>query len=259
MTWNILHDTPCEEAIEHPWEERREMARLAVDAVAPDILCLQEATPGQTSDLVENLPDHWIVGRDRQGGFDGEGCPVAFDTRRFSLEAHGQFWLGVTPDDPSTLTWGNDVPRIVTWARLEDRATGARFRIANVHLDHLVPTSRTKTARLLHERLGDATPGEPTILAGDFNSPAWAKPHRILTGEEPRFTDALRLAEERDPWYAGTFHHFKEHAFIRVDWVLVRPAVRTLAYRVIRETPAETFPSDHFPVVAEFAVPFVRV
>ncbi len=256
VTWNILHEVLCEDEIEHPWRERRDAARSIIESLAPDVLCLQEAWPQQTGFLLDALPDHWEIGRDRDGGNEKEGCPIAFDTTRFALRGSGQFWLGVAPDVPSTFTWVNDVPRIVTWVRLEDWETGARFRVANAHLDHLVPTARTNTVSLIATRLGDASLAEPTFLVGDFNSPSWSKPHRMLTRDSPRFLDTLRLAEARHPWYGGTFHHFKGRAFMRVDWVLARPPVRTLAYRVVREAPDGVLPSDHFPVAVDFALPF---
>lgn len=256
VTWNVLHAAPGQEEMEHPWEERRESARRVLEALAPDVFCAQEAYPSQMDDLLEGMPHHWWVGRDRRGGNEEEGCPVAFDTRRFHRLEWGQFWLGPLPDTSSSLTWVNDVPRIVTWVRLEERESGQRFRVANAHLDHLVPASRTKTVELLKERLGETPPEEPTLLVGDFNSPAWAKPHRMMTRRSPRFFDALRLAERRRPRYAGTFHHFRGRGLIRVDWVLARPAVRVLAYEVVRDAPGGTLPSDHFPVHVDFAFPF---
>ncbi|HET6405246.1 MAG TPA: endonuclease/exonuclease/phosphatase family protein [Candidatus Thermoplasmatota archaeon] len=256
VTWNILHQAPSEEEVEHPWRERRDAARRVLESLAPDIFCAQEAYPEQMDDLLENMPHHWWIGWDRDGGDRGEGCPIAYDTRRLTRVDEGQFWLSPLPDVPSSLTWVNDVPRIVTWARFIDIETGARFRVANAHLDHLVPSSRTKTVALLKERLGESEMDEPTLVVGDFNSPAWAKPHRMLTREPTRFYDALRLAEERRPRYAGTFHHFRGRGLVRLDWVLARPAVRVLRYRVVRDAPEGILPSDHFPVCVDLALPF---
>lgn len=257
VTWNVLHEVPCEEEVEHPWADRRDAARRVLESLAPDVFCAQEALPRQMDELLEGMPHHWWVGLDRDGRNEGEGCPIAYDTRRLRRLDWGQFWLSPLPDSPRSLTWVNDVPRIVTWARFEDVETGARFRIANAHLDHLVPSSRTKTITLLKERLGqEHAEGEVTLVMGDFNSPAWAKPHRMLTRGEPRFYDALRLAQERRPRYAGTFHHFKGKGLIRVDWVLARPAIRILRYRVVRDAPDGVLPSDHFPVCVDIPLPF---
>lgn len=256
VTWNILHQTPSQDELEHPWRDRREAARTLLEELSPDVFCAQEAVASQMDELLEGMPHHWWIGRDRDGGNDGEGCPIAFDTRRLQLREHGQFWLSPLPDTRSSLTWVNDIPRIVTWARFEDLETGARFRLANVHLDHLVPTSRTRTIALLKERLSDPLEGEVSLIAGDFNSPAWSKPHRMMTRMEPRFYDALRLAEARAPRYAGTFHHFKGRGFVRVDWVFAYPAVRVLRYRVVRDAPGGVLPSDHFPVVVDLPLPF---
>lgn len=254
MTWNILHAAPCEEEQEHPWVERREAARMLVDSVRPDILCLQEAHPEQADYLLENLPSHWAVGLDRHGRNEAEGCPIAFDTTRFRLVRWETFWLGGTPDEPNSLTWVNDVPRIVTHAHFEAYDTGQRFHVANVHMDHLVPMSRTKAIELLRKRLPEGTREEPLILTGDFNSPAWSKPHRLLMRGPKRFHDTFRTRKRGASRLAGTFHHFKGKGFMRVDWILTQPRIKAERLEILKDTPNGIYPSDHFPVVAELVL-----
>lgn len=255
MTWNILHQTPCEEEQEHPWAKRRDGMRKVIERVQPDILCLQEAHPEQADYLLENLPDMWWFGKDRHGGNDGEGCPVAFDTTRFALLGWEQFWMGPSPDEPDSLTWVNDVPRIVTVGRFEHYATGKRFAVANVHMDHLVPTSRTKAINLLKERLPEGTEEMPLVLVGDFNSPAWSKPHRLLMKEPGRFYDTFRMLRRGAGPLAGTFHHFKGKGFMRVDWILTQPKLEVERLDILHDTLHGIYPSDHFPVVADLFLP----
>lgn len=251
MTWNILHKTWCEEEAEHPWRARRDGARRLLEKVRPDVFCAQEAFPDQMDDLLEDLPDYWWFGLDRHGDTTGEGCPIAYDTKRWRPLERGQFWLGAEPDRPGSLTWVNDVPRIVTWARFEAHETGERFYLANTHFDHLVPTSRTKAVELLKSRLPPGTRQEPVILAGDFNTPAWMKPYRIITRGEDAFTDTYKVAERGEGPLAGTYHHFTGKGLFRVDWILTRPRLPVPRLTILRDTPGGLFPSDHFPVVAE--------
>lgn len=255
MTWNLLHETPCEEEIKHPWRDRAAVARMVIQRERPHLLCCQEAYPRQLDDLLENLPDHWWVGRDRDGRNDGEACPIVFDTGRLRLREWEQFWLGPTPTRAGSLTWTNDVPRAVTLARFEDLRTGARFTVANTHMDHLVPSTRTKSIELLRKRLPKGTIEEPLVLAGDFNSPAWAKPHRLLVRGPDRFHDTYHLARDGEGPLAGTFHHFKGKGFARFDWILVQPRLEVPRLRILRDAPGGRFPSDHFPVLAEILLP----
>lgn len=255
MTWNVLHKIPCEEEQEHPWADRREGMRKVVDRVRPDILCLQEAHPEQADYLLENMPDHWWFGKDRHGRNEGEGCPIAFDTTRFRLLDWKQFWLGPVPDEPNSLTWTNDVPRIVTIGHFEDYGTGQKFIVANTHMDHLVPTSRTKAIDLLRERLPEGTEEEPLILVGDFNSPAWSKPHRLLMKGPKRFYDTFRMLRRGASPVSGTFHHFKGKGFMRVDWILTQPRLNVDRLDILHDTPDGIYPSDHFPVVAHLEIP----
>lgn len=255
MTWNILHETACEEEREHPWSKRRAGARQLVERARPDVLCLQEAHASQVDYLLENLPHHWWFGKDRQGGNEGEGCPIAYDTTRFRRVDWKQFWLGTDPDTPASLTWVNDVPRVVVVATFEDHATRRRFHVANTHMDHLVPTSRTKAIDLLQERLPEGTMEEPLILAGDFNSPAWTKPHRLLMRGPRRFHDTFRTRHRGPSMVSGTFHKFKGRGLARVDWILTRPRLETTDLQILRDRPGGVYPSDHFPVVADIVLP----
>lgn len=255
MTWNILHHTGCEEEHDHPWAQRAPAVRAVVESQRPDILCLQEAWPHQVDSLLENLPDHWWFGRDRHGGNQRESCPIVYDSTRVKPLEWQQMWLGSDPDKPGSLTWVNDVPRILVWARFEVYETGQRFYVANTHMDHLVPTTRTKSINLLQDRLPPGTPEEPLILCGDFNSPAWSKPHRLLSRGPDRFHDTFWTARQRERFMQGTFHKFTGKGWARFDWILTRPRLETHRLRILRDTPGGTYPSDHFPVVAELELP----
>jgi len=255
MTWNILHKTSSEEEREHPWQERAPLVRAVVERARPHILCTQEAHGDQMDDLLAGLPDYWWFGRDRDGRDDGEGCPIAYDSRLLKPLEWGQLWLGAEPETPGCLTWVNDVPRLLTWGRFLHYETGQRFFLANTHLDHLVPGTRTKAIELLQERLPPGSLEEPVILTGDFNSPAWAKPHRMLMKGPNRFYDTYKEAEDGEGLLAGTFHKWKGTGWARLDWILTQPRLRVPRYRILRDKPQGRFPSDHYPVLAEIELP----
>ncbi|WP_256402820.1 endonuclease/exonuclease/phosphatase family protein [Halorubrum salinum] len=193
------------------WHERRDAVARLVRFHRPDVVAFQEPIAEQRRDLRERLPGYALVGRGRDDGGDGEGCPIGVRTDRWRIADHGTFWLSETPGSPST-DWGATHPRIATWARVqpagdrpgETRGDGDReagdggrhrsFLVANTHFDHVSGRARRASARLLRRRLpeiaGDAsetaTGGEadhrrPFVLVGDLNCTPGSTPHQILT------------------------------------------------------------------------------
>ena len=72
---------------------------------------------------------------------------------RFAVLESGTFWFSDTPEVVGSKSWGNDIPRICTWAKLRDVKGGAAFWFFNVHLDHRSQPSRERSAALLLERI----------------------------------------------------------------------------------------------------------
>ncbi|WP_418281193.1 endonuclease/exonuclease/phosphatase family protein [Halorubrum sp. DTA98] len=200
------------------WYARRDAVAGLVRFHRPDVVGFQEPLPGQRDDLRERLPEYAFVGRGRRANDEGEGCPVAVRTDRWTIVDDGTVWLSETPEEPS-IGWDASYPRIATWARVEPRnaeeAGGGPdrpFLVVNTHLDHEGARAREEAARLLRERIpdlvddgddgggsgdGDGTrvendvagstergghPNGPSVvLLGDFNCTAGSPPHQILT------------------------------------------------------------------------------
>ena len=116
---------------------------------------------------------------------------------------------------------------------------------------------------------------------GDFNSRAWAPPSESPTeypapiipealppgGEvhsiyvEHGFRDSYREAGFDNTLDMNTYHDYCGTQFppvaLRIDWILYRARGHDLTlrgFRTIRKEQAGRFPSDHYPIAAEFTL-----
>jgi endonuclease/exonuclease/phosphatase family metal-dependent hydrolase len=217
---------------------------------SPDILGLQEALRSQLDELESELPEFTRigVGRDADGG--GEYSALLYRKSRFDLSDAGTFWLSATPDKPGSRTWGNNLPRIVTWARLLDRTDSRRLLAANTHWDHESQPARLESAQLMAERLRQlSAAGEPVVVTGDFNAapnnPAIPK---LLEGAELKDSFSLMHPDEKN---VGTFNGFGERLQpFKIDAVFINDKWEVDEAEIVRTKDGDRYPSDHFPVTA---------
>jgi endonuclease/exonuclease/phosphatase family metal-dependent hydrolase len=252
MTFNIRYGTAADGP--DAWPERRELLFEVIREAAPDVMGLQEALRGQLDELHAALPGYGEggVGRD-DGRTAGEYAAILFRTDRFTFAQAGNFWFSDTPEVPGSRSWGNTVPRICTWVRLADRASGRALYAFNVHLDHESQPSRERSVALLLERIRRLARGAPVIVTGDFNA-----------GEDNPAVEALRDSGLVDTYRAlhpsdsavNTYHAFRGTTDgPRIDFVFASPGWRPLEAAIVRTSRAGRYPSDHFPVTARLAWP----
>ncbi|WNI22805.1 endonuclease/exonuclease/phosphatase family protein [Streptomyces sp. ITFR-16] len=249
MTFNLQVDW---DGAPHPWSGRRGPAVDAVRSERPHLLGTQEGLHAQVRDLAAGLgPEYVWTGQGREGGTRGEFMALFHDRRRLALLAHGDFWLSDTPEVPGSNTWGGGCPRMATWARFRDRATGGELCAVNTHFDHLSDHARLRSARLLAEWLTTRCADIPYLVTGDFNAPAGrsAAYDTLLAGAD--LLDTWDTAEARGPAY-GTFH---DHAppvpdGDRIDWILAPRGSRIPSAGVDTVRGDGPRPSDHLPVHA---------
>jgi endonuclease/exonuclease/phosphatase family metal-dependent hydrolase len=248
MTFNVRYGT----APDGPdaWPLRRPIALGVIADFGPAVLGLQEALRFQLDEIERALPVYGEVGVGRDDGAQaGEYAAILFDRRRLTLLEQGAFWLSDTPTVPGSMTWGNRFPRVVTWARFEDRVARATFYVFDTHWDHESQPSRERSARLMLERIAArAAPGDPVLVTGDFNSGEDNPAFRALLASDLTETFRALHPSARD---VRTFHAFKgDRRGDKIDAVLVSRQWRILDADIVHTSAGGRYPSDHFPVTA---------
>src|SRR6185503_8641718 len=98
----------------------------------------------------------------------------------------GTFWFSDTPDEIGSIDWEASLPRICTWAHLQEKSTGRSYYHFNAHLDNASETSRVNSAALLMARVvARDTPSAPVIVTGDFNTGESSVPIQYMLGAVP--------------------------------------------------------------------------
>lgn len=250
MAFNIryAHTTPP-----NLWEDRRAAVRQVIVESGADIVGIQEGLYRQVVDMDADLPDFDWIGLGREGGSRGEFMAIFYRPIRLVPLEFDHFWLSDTPDRIGSSSWGNQIPRMVTWVRFLDRLTEREFYLVNTHFDHQSQPSRERSAALLLERVADFDPDLPIVVTGDFNASAPDNPvYRTLTSGDA-FSDTWVERNEAEPEF-GTFHNFQgmENAAggARIDWILARGAIDTIEAEIVTSAVEGQYPSDHFPVTA---------
>jgi endonuclease/exonuclease/phosphatase family metal-dependent hydrolase len=256
MSFNLRYGT-ADTGSERSWESRLPRVRAVLDEHHPDILGTQETLAFQRSALSEGLPGHEVVAAGRDDGAGcGEMAAIFYDARRFTCLESGHFWLSETPEEPGSIGWDAELPRIVTWARLQQRGASPLL-VVDTHFDHAGFVARRESARLVRSSIPVLAAGAPSVLLGDFNAPIPSEVHRLLAGSEAGPWVDVFDAVGTEP--GGTFHDFTGHAgdssAYRLDWILVSPEIRVRAAFLDRALRDGDHPSDHFPVLADIELP----
>ena len=213
------------------------------------------------------------MGRD-DGIHGGEHEPIFYKRDRFRLLDAGDFWISQTPDVAGSKGWDAALPRVCSYARLQDRETKLRFWYFNLHMDHIGVEARREGAKLIMQKVREMCGGEPVIITGDFNVDQNNEIYQTFV-TSGLLKDSYVAAEKR---FArnGTFNSFKPdlHTESRIDHIFVSPAFAVRNYAVLTDgywTPREDAaaqkgeaapqeislrsyerrcPSDHYPVAA---------
>jgi endonuclease/exonuclease/phosphatase family metal-dependent hydrolase len=260
MTFNLRLSKAMDGA--NHWEHRKAQVVELMRRVGADFIGGQEAWADQVAYLREQLPEYQLIARSRQADPNvDEAVPLLYRHERWQLDAqeNGTFWLSDTPEVAGSHTFGNHLPRIVTWGRFVEKASGRAVYVYNTHLDHQSEPARVKGAALLARRIAERLHADPVVVLGDFNANEASEPIRYLTGQLPgspvRLIDTFRAVhpEEQE---VGTFHGFKGTAAGgKIDYVLTLEPVEVEDARILRDQQDGRYPSDHFPVTAKFAFP----
>ena len=251
MSFNIRYGTANDG--DNRWELRRDAVVETIESFRPDVLGVQEALHFQLEELVAAMPQYDLIGVGRSDGVQaGEYAAILVDTSRLEILGQDTFWFSDTPDVPGSTSWGNDITRICTWARLRDRASGRSFYVFNVHWDHRSQPSRERSGELLLRAIAQRRfDGDPVIVTGDFNAgetnPAF---RQLLQAPEIALSDTFRSIHP-DASEVGTFNGFEgTTSGEKIDAVLASGQWEVVAAEIASAARQGRYPSDHFPVTA---------
>ena len=252
------------------WRNRAALNVATVERYAPDVIGLQEAQRGNLGAYREHLPRYVHI----RGPRYGNTVPHDFNTILFNPERlepldSGGFWLSETPEKHSR-SWGTRVARSATWALFEVLETGHSFLHLNTHLDHVSALARQEGSKLIVRKVakisGRTGFDPPAIITGDFNSRPGNRTYRTFT--ESGFVDTFLAAGNEDGEGANTFHAFRGARYRdahpnrgprRIDWIFLKDPDGRLtvrSHRIVRDADegSELYPSDHYPIVADFII-----
>lgn len=290
MSWNIMtgRKTVRQLAVDVPardvtWSARQPQILAWIHDIDPDIAGLQEnegiagSTDRQSDRLAPLLPEYGWAMKDHN-------LPIIYRAARYHLVDQGVFRIGQPGQD------GGHFNRWCTWAKLEDRSTGAQMVVFNAHTEPF-QTARAATARAAsyprlingmqtinpHGRL-------PYVLVGDFNArsdetrPRYRDHLRVLpqAGMVDTHDKAAKITTDipgaasysgygiviNGRWRLGavrTYDYYYDYIFARSDvtvrtWqVATGPGSRQIKIgeRAYPFYADRPLPSDHNPVIAE--------
>jgi endonuclease/exonuclease/phosphatase family metal-dependent hydrolase len=258
LSFNIRFGSASDGA--NSWPHRKDLVFDVIRRQGSDFVGLQEALRFQIDEIHEAVSGYGEVGVGRTDGKrSGEYSAILYDKARWKVADSGTFWLSDTPDNPGSMSWGNKITRIATWARFAETGTERAVWVFNTHFDHESQLSRVNSAELLAARIANRQPRDPVILTGDFNAGEDNAAILYLTnasGESPiELVDTFR-AVHPDATDVGTFGEFsglKDGP--KIDYVFVELNARVRQAGIIHYNRDGRYPSDHFPVHAKILFP----
>ena len=236
------------------WDRRKGPLDMAFKAVDADIMAFQEMESfGGRSDSDVNLTLDWLL--DNNPGYAAAATgpvdrfpstqPILYRTHRVEVLDQGWFFFSDTPDVIYARTFNGSYPAFASWAQFRDLTTGAVFRVVNLHTDYASLSNRRRSIALVAERITPWVQADETLfVTGDFNARLGSPILQIL-GD---------LGVEYAPVQGSTFHFNRGfNLFGAIDHIGYVGGPRLAAGPfVLREKFDGEWPTDHYPVAADF-------
>lgn len=273
VSWNIRLDTPHD--AELAWPHRAGNVIRQLQQQQPDIVGLQEVMFHQLVRIESAMPGYQRIGVGRDDGKNvGEFSPLLIRSSRFAVKDSGTFWFHPSwlPDAPTQhgpeqigseligsgligkLGWDAALPRICSWALLQDKRSGKALRVLNLHLDHQGALARRESVQLIAAKINhwQQSSNAPVIIMGDFNPAAGDGLLAQIQKSLPQYQDALELtAKPQGPSYSFIPWRGTEADAVRLDFMLLRgDQFKVPAAGIIADGPP-TRNSDHLALWAE--------
>jgi len=260
LTCNIRY--PSAKDGDDIWTLRREFLVETLLKPGADILGMQEVTPGQANYLNIKLNAAGYTAAQappqttqRTGFMTALGedlLQLYFHTQRFELLICEGGML--RPDQWQLNITENAFYKL---AVLREKDTGRNFIVAVTHLRH-DPARAEASALDLLARITQRQkeyPNASVFVMGDFNHTKGSAIYTRMTGGQPLLRDVFTAPTATLEPVMGTYHAFtgRPQGKWPIDLVFASDDWTVSAAKIIRDhNPAGRYPSDHFPVLAEF-------
>ena len=277
LSWNIRLDTPND--AELAWPHRAGKVISQLQQHQPDIIGLQEVMWHQLVRLESALPGYQRIGVGRDDGKNaGEFSPLLIRSDRFVIQDNGTFWFHPswepeTAEPGQALAsleqagselidheligkpgWDAALPRICSWALLQDKQSGKALRVLNLHLDHQGAEARRESIKQIAAKIRhwQQNSGAPVIVMGDFNPSAGDGLLAQIETSLPQYQDALALtAKPTGPTYSFIPWRGSAADAVRLDFMLLRAdQFKVPAAGILADGPPTQY-SDHLALWAE--------
>jgi len=260
MTFNIRYNEPKDN--ENAWANRKTKVAGVIRFHHADLVGVQEALLEQLKDLETLLPDYAWCGVGRSDGKSGgEFSAILYRKSRFKLLETSTFWLSETPEKAGSLGWDANYPRVVTWARFQDKQTNRKFFHFNTHFDHRGENARLESSKLLLAEIEKIAKDSLFVVTGDFNAKESTEIYKILVGMSGNKTTKLKLKDAR---YASINEPFGPTSTFnafgplipdnKIDYIFVKEGMKVLEHGILADQWDGRWASDHLPVLAEVVV-----
>jgi endonuclease/exonuclease/phosphatase family metal-dependent hydrolase len=279
MSYNVLskyYDERQKE--EYRWENRKSRIVELIVNDSPDILCCQELTTQQISDLIESLGHEYDVYAplpSDESFADFELLGIFYKKHRFILKQGEKKELG------KMYYWElfkHDCFQYYIKGLFLDKGSGKEFVVYNTHADFLKPNVRLQLVDFLLEDAEKEALSYPAIIAGDFNTLPNSLPDpynspltpgidgnyvlQTLTKKAFRNTLDLTLIAHFGPMSTFTYQVENPTPFsgldafgLILDHIFVTPGkIKVLFHAIEPATIDGYFSSDHVPVIADLSI-----
>ncbi len=237
------------------WERRKAPLDEAFKTLEADIVGFQEMESfARGSGGETNLTLDYLLAQNPEYEAAAVGDPRVFPSTqpilyrrdRLTQLDQGWFFFSDTPDVIYSRTFNGSFPAFASWAEFEDR-TSARFRVYNVHFEFKSASNRKLSAELVAARMRPhIEAGETVFLIGDLNGRVGSTSYNILEAEGLNFAPV-----------EGSTYHFNRgiNLFGAIDHLAATQDVSLATTPVvIREEFSGEWPTDHYPVFADFII-----
>ena len=192
MSCNMLAEWENYGGGDAPLVERKEVFFSMLDVYKPDVLGLQEVSPGWYASFVDYRDwDKWHILKYQSPIVDDNVySTVMFRSDRFELLDEGMHYYS---------KFNNRRCRCVTWALLKDKQNGKEFCYISTHWDGAISKNEeNKIAQTTEEAeiVNRFAKRCPVITTGDYNSNEWTEPMKQLLAMTDS-SDSKHAAKER--------------------------------------------------------------